>query len=470
MRRFHSVDVTARWLLSALGVAAASCGGSSEEAASPRCKNPQPILVGGKDTGVDQCEGGMVRRRAAVACPYVPRAQACSATDQQCQADTDCADQPNGYCRYWLGGGGAAPKCACAYGCSTDADCAEGQRCLCGDPVGQCVPADCGTSAECGDGLECVTPVGSCVSSRLACQTRGDECSSAADCQPGMICVPGSSGFICAYDGCAGLGRPFLVGGLARVAAVTARADFALECAPQLEGLTAGERAELDRHWTAVGLMEHASIAAFARFTLQLLGLGAPVELVEASTAAQADETRHARIAFALASSYAGAPRGPGTLDLDGALPPLDAERVLCDVIREGCIGETLAATEAAHAAAHAEDPVLAGVLSAIAEEESRHAELAWRFVRWLVRAEPRLVEPARRAFADAIAHVAARPLPPPRLDAERYRSLGACTERERAELHRDALDRAVAPCAAALLDLERAGRTPRPSILMATC
>lgn len=40
--------------------------------------------------------------------------------------------------------------------------------------------------------------------------------------------------------------------------------------------------------------IETGSIAAFARFTLQLLHLGAPCELIEASQRAMLDETRHA--------------------------------------------------------------------------------------------------------------------------------------------------------------------------------
>ena len=65
--------------------------------------------------------------------------------------------------------------------------------------------------------------------------------------------------------------------------------------------------------------MEHASVAAFARFTLHLMSLGAPAALVERSNAALADETLHAKLAFAIASGYAGRAIGPGPLAIDGA-------------------------------------------------------------------------------------------------------------------------------------------------------
>jgi hypothetical protein len=87
--------------------------------------------------------------------------------------------------------------------------------------------------------------------------------------------------------------------------------------------------------------MEHASIAANARFALELLSLGAPPELVEETYQAMADETVHARDACALASAYAGHAVGPGALDISQALAagsPIDIVRT---AILEGCIGET---------------------------------------------------------------------------------------------------------------------------------
>jgi hypothetical protein len=100
--------------------------------------------------------------------------------------------------------------------------------------------------------------------------------------------------------------------------------------------------------------------------------------------AAIADETEHTRLAFGLASAYAGRHIGPDALPIDGALDAADLPAILETVIREGCIGETVAAVEAAEALAHATDPAVRQVLERIAQDETNHAELAWRFVRWV--------------------------------------------------------------------------------------
>jgi len=129
--------------------------------------------------------------------------------------------------------------------------------------------------------------------------------------------------------------------------------------------------------------MEHASIAACARFSLQLLALGAPPELVEACTRALADETEHARLCFQLASSYAGRTLGPGPLKIDGSLRCFSLAEIVDLVLAEGCFGETSAALEALEAADTQSDPVVRGVYAQIASDEQRHAELAFRFLRW---------------------------------------------------------------------------------------
>jgi len=101
---------------------------------------------------------------------------------------------------------------------------------------------------------------------------------------------------------------------------------------------------------------------------------------------ALADEIEHARLCYGLASAYAGRPLGPGPLAIDRALvDPVDLASVTARAVREGCIGETLAALHAGVRAQAAVDPVVRAVLERIAEDESRHAELAWRFVRWAV-------------------------------------------------------------------------------------
>ena len=69
--------------------------------------------------------------------------------------------------------------------------------------------------------------------------------------------------------------------------------------------------------WLRAALLEHASIASFARFSLELLRYGAPPELVVGAHRAALDEVAHARLAFALASSWSGRDLGPGAMGLE---------------------------------------------------------------------------------------------------------------------------------------------------------
>jgi len=171
----------------------------------------------------------------------------------------------------------------------------------------------------------------------------------------------------------------------ARVAPVAANADW-LEAAlpaPNLQGLSQATRAELAAHWARLAQMEHASIAAFARFSLQLLSLGAPAELVEACTRALADETTHAKLCFAMASHYAGSALGPSRLDVSDCLKASSLAEIMTLVFHEGALGETCAALEALASADAARDPALQRLYARIAVDEQRHAELAFRFLAW---------------------------------------------------------------------------------------
>jgi hypothetical protein len=210
----------------------------------------------------------------------------------------------------------------------------------------------------------------------------------------------------CVGAGCA-IGRPFLVDNVARVAAVAARADWLdADLRPDVEQLAPDLRERLTSEWTRAAQLEHASIAAFSRFLLELLAFGAPSELVAETVQAIEDERRHARLCFSLASAFAGESLGPDALDVEGALPAPSLERTLGTALLEGCIGETVAALEASELASHCRDPLLRDVLEGIAADERRHAELAWKFAHWALcrdRGLIRLLEVALVAVQDEI-------------------------------------------------------------------
>lgn len=185
-------------------------------------------------------------------------------------------------------------------------------------------------------------------------------------------------------------GRPFLVGDrprVARAAPTASRGSWTAEHRPDVTGLPAALRAVLADTWVRDGLAEHASVASFARFSLELMAVGAPAELLASAHAAALDEVRHARICFALAAAYGGGAIVPGPFPVGGAVSISDdLEALAVAVAREGCIAETIAATVVAARHARATDPAVRAALGEIASDEQRHAELAWRTLAWALR------------------------------------------------------------------------------------
>jgi hypothetical protein len=371
----------------------AGAGGTISGAGAPGnsfpCESPTPVL--NEDTGFVRCANGLVTRPFVGECPSsIPRAEARPDYDPEydtCQYDSDCTDLPYGYCQ----GGALFPgfpyqtdTLICRYGCVTDSDCAADQICSCSDPIGVCVYSSCTVDADCEGDFHCarIANFNGCPSSTFACQTSADQCATNADCGS-MTCDLGDGARVCKLNSCAA-GRPFLVHDVARMAGVIGRSDWLDRATrPNRIGLDATLRERLARDWLRAARLEHASIAAFGRFLLELLAFGAPAELVNLTIQAMDDERRHAELCFALASEYAGVPLGPAELDLEGALPAPTLERSLVTAIREGCVGETIAALEAAELAERVSDAVLRAVLTRVAADEKRHAELAFRFVEW---------------------------------------------------------------------------------------
>jgi hypothetical protein len=251
-------------------------------------------------------------------------------------------------------------------------------------------------------------------------------------------------GFICP-------GRPFVVDGRARLAAALHDESWARALAPSLAGLDDVARARLARAWTECGLFEHASVASFSRFVLQLLQAGAPASMVEDAQRALAEEIEHARVCFGLASAYAGHPVGPGALAVEGALSG-DPEEAVVAAACEGCIGETVSAVHIAVAAERATDQAVAVELRRVASEELRHATLAWAFVRWAMqRASPSLRLRLADVFRDPARHVPRGPSIGPGIDDATLLAHGLLPRSLRRELAARALDDIVAPAAAAL-------------------
>lgn len=248
-------------------------------------------------------------------------------------------------------------------------------------------------------------------------------------------------------------GRPFIVEHEARTACPVERDDWRGAERIDVDALDPVLRRRLAAAWEADALMEHASIASFSRFILHLVGLGAPPDLVCDAQQAIADEIEHARTCFALASAYAGRPIGPGPIDVDDALgEPVTLVSAAVAAVREGCIGETLAAYQAEIASAAATEPTIVAALQKIAFDEARHAALAWRFVAWAIaEGGDRVRVAVAEAFAAALTfHDPDEPTF--ELDAALWRGHGRLTPIELSEVLARGHREVVEPCALALL------------------
>lgn len=244
------------------------------------------------------------------------------------------------------------------------------------------------------------------------------------------------------------IGRPFTVRGDVRVAARAQDPSWSSTIDLDVSSLPRRVRRRLADLWTATAHGEHASIASFARFQLQLMQLGAPADLVADATVAMADEILHARDAFAVASALAGEPVGPGPLDTEGASEAVDARSILLDCVREGCIAETIAAAQVTAAAERCADPKLRTMLIQVAEDESRHAALAWRFVRWMLTQHPELADDVRAMTESGFVLPPTQPDP----DAAYLLAFGHLPRHEADTLAAEVMAQVVRPCARAML------------------
>jgi photosystem II stability/assembly factor-like uncharacterized protein len=190
----------------------------------------------------------------------------------------------------------------------------------------------------------------------------------------GVLAV-GMNGAVVVIDQLFCEGRPFVVDGRAHVASL--HGDDGRDLVDPVAAA-----------WAKDGLYEHASVASFARFALELLALGAPPRLLRDLQAAIADELRHARACFELAQRFSGgAALSPGPLPLpSNAFARIgDPIATALGVFEEACVNESVAACAAAQAAARSQDPEVRRVLEGIATDERRHAVAGWAALRWLL-------------------------------------------------------------------------------------
>jgi hypothetical protein len=214
----------------------------------------------------------------------------------------------------------------------------------------------------------------------------------------------------CVYQwaSCCPGGRPLEVAGRRVVAEPTAGARWSkgprgrvgLSLAPEA-------RAAVSRAWFEDALAEHASVASFARATLELIAVGAPPRLLAAHQRAGIQEIAHAQRCFALARAYGGGDVDPGAI----AVPAPRAAhlvRLACDTFAEGCVAETFGALLAERALAGCRVEAVRAALRVIAADEAAHAALAWKTLAWAARqGGPAVVRAVAAVAADLRTHAA---------------------------------------------------------------
>jgi len=204
----------------------------------------------------------------------------------------------------------------------------------------------------------------------------------------------------------------------------------------------------LAQAWADDAREEHASIAAFARFTMLLLSVGAPPDMVRDSQRASLDEIEHARACLSLALRYGAVSLGPTELDLTGTLEPLSLTEIAVLTAEEGCVGETFGVALAVEQAERARDPMVRRVLARIVRDEARHTQLAWEFVAWAAKRGGRTVSiEVEAAVRRAVGITLEMPIKTYRgVNADAWRAHGRCTCTEAREVARRTAETVVFP------------------------
>lgn len=165
------------------------------------------------------------------------------------------------------------------------------------------------------------------------------------------------------------------------------------------DGLVAYEGGEcadpVGRFFAEVAHLEAASVYSFERLAGELLDLDAPDELVAAAYSSREDEIRHARMTAKMAKRFGGRAASPQVEEL----PARSKLAIAIENATEGCVRETYGALVAHRQATDASDASIRCMMQVIADDETKHAGLAWDVAAWL---EPQLTTDERELVNDA--------------------------------------------------------------------
>ena len=151
--------------------------------------------------------------------------------------------------------------------------------------------------------------------------------------------------------------------------------------------------------WANRAIGEHASIASFASFTIELMTNNAPPDLIADSLQAAMDEFRHAQTSFEMASFLLQKNVSPGHLQATSLSFEQNLNHLAFGVAKEGCVDETvsalLLAAEIMMFDLYKIDKPFSwkDKVTVIAKEEANHSALAWRTIYWACNEDKALCE-----------------------------------------------------------------------------
>jgi hypothetical protein len=211
-------------------------------------------------------------------------------------------------------------------------------------------------------------------------------------------------------------------------------------------------RDALAAQWRENGRTEHASVAAFARLTLDLMALGAPPELVADANRDALDEIRHAELCFGLARAIDGRVQSPGAFPEAARARTLSRSRTLAlaqlavDSFVDGALHEGVSARIIAKLARRCEAPAIQAILKEIAADEGRHARHGWDVVRWCLAEGGESVARALEGALQALPKTMSSPMPEEARDGrwERWGIMGEELEAEEHDATRVDLERRI--------------------------
>lgn len=214
----------------------------------------------------------------------------------------------------------------------------------------------------------------------------------------------------------------------------------------------ASTRDALAAQWRENGRTEHASVAAFARLTLDLMALGAPPDLVADANRDALDEIRHTELCFGLARAIDGRSESPGAFPEASHARTLSRSRTLAlaqlavDSLVDGALHEGVSARIIAKLARRCDAPAIHSILKEIAADEGRHARHGWDVVRWCLSEGGEPVARALEGALRALPKTMSSPMPEDARDGrwERWGVMGEELEAEEHAATRADLERRV--------------------------